>query len=126
MVLAVVSAKDMSAAEAADAVDVARRELDAEQVSLLAMMVNRAAEDAVDAIREQVRPGKSGRPVYVIPELSEISQPTMAEVAGALNARHIAGGATLERDVFLDPRCRHERGPLPRAAHRWRAGDCSR
>ncbi|GAA2174477.1 phosphate acetyltransferase [Arthrobacter parietis] len=99
MVLAVVSAKDMTSAEAADAVDVARRELDAAEVSLLAMMVNRAAESAVEAIRDQVRPGKSGRPVYVIPEMSEISQPTMAEVAGALDARHIAGGASLERDV---------------------------
>ncbi len=99
LVIAVVSAKDMTAAEAADAVDVARRELDAAQVSLLAMMVNRAADDAAQDIRDAVRPGRSGRPVYVIPELSELSRPTVAEVTGALDARHIAGGASLERDV---------------------------
>jgi phosphate acetyltransferase len=99
MVLAVVSAKDMSVDEAADAVDVARRELDAAKVSLLAMMVNRAADDAVAAISEHVRPGRSGRPVYVIPELAEISQPTVAEVSVALGARQIAGNSNLERDV---------------------------
>jgi phosphate acetyltransferase len=99
MVLAVVSAKDMSVAEAADAVDVARRELDAAKVSLLAMMVNRAADDAVTAISEQVRPGRSGRPVYVIPELTEISQPTVSEVSIELGARQIAGNSNLERDV---------------------------
>ncbi|WP_104181077.1 phosphate acetyltransferase [Arthrobacter sp. B0490] len=99
MVLAVVSAKDMSVDEAADAVDVARRELDAAKVSLLAMMVNRAADDAVASISEHVRPGKSGRPVYVIPELAEISQPTVSEVSKALGARQIAGNSNLERDV---------------------------
>ncbi|WDF33505.1 phosphate acetyltransferase [Arthrobacter agilis] len=99
MVLAVVSAKDMSVDEAADAVDVARRELDAAKVSLLAMMVNRAADDAVTAISEQVRPGRSGRPVYVIPELTEISQPTVSEVSTELGARQIAGNSNLERDV---------------------------
>ncbi|MUK01196.1 phosphate acetyltransferase [Vibrio cholerae] len=99
MVLAVVSAKDMSVAEAADAVDVARRELDAAKVSLLAMMVNRAADDAVTAISEQVRPGRSGRPVYVIPELTEISQPTVSEVSIELGARQIAGNSNLDRDV---------------------------
>ncbi|KNC17725.1 phosphate acetyltransferase [Arthrobacter sp. RIT-PI-e] len=99
MVLAVVSGKNMSEAEVADAVDVARRELDAAKVSLLAMMVNRAAEDAVTAISGHVRPGRSGRPVYVIPELSEISQPTVSEVSEELGARQIAGNPNLERDV---------------------------
>ncbi|MHA7280217.1 phosphate acetyltransferase [Arthrobacter sp. MDT2-2] len=99
MVLAVISAKDMSVDEAADGVDVARRELDAAKVSLLAIMVNRAADDAVAAISEHVRPGRSGRPVYVIPELAEISQPTVSEVATDLGARQIAGNSNLERDV---------------------------
>ncbi|TKV28865.1 phosphate acetyltransferase [Arthrobacter sp. NamB2] len=99
MVLAVVGAKDMSVEEAADTVDVARRELDAAKVSLLAMMVNRAADDAVTAISEHVRPGRSGRPVYVIPELTEISQPTVSEVSTELGARQIAGNSNLERDV---------------------------
>ncbi|MBG6183477.1 phosphate acetyltransferase [Arthrobacter sp. CAN_A214] len=99
MVLAVVSAKGMSVAEAADTVDVARRELDAAKVSLLAMMVNRASDDAVAEIASHVRPGRSGRPVYVIPELAELSQPTVSEVSAELGARQIAGSSNLERDV---------------------------
>jgi phosphate acetyltransferase len=100
MVLAVVSAKEMSVAEAADAVDVARQELDEAKVSLLAMMVNRAPDDAVEGIRAEVRPGRSGRPVYVIPELPEIARPTISEVAAELGAQQIAGSTNLERDVL--------------------------
>ncbi|WP_294568836.1 phosphate acetyltransferase [uncultured Arthrobacter sp.] len=100
MVLAVVSAKEMSVAEAADAVDVARQELDEAKVSLLAMMVNRAPDEAVEGIRAEVRPGRSGRPVYVIPELPEIARPTISEVAAELGANQIAGSANLERDVL--------------------------
>ncbi len=99
MVLAVVNARSMTVAEAADAVDVARRELVAAKASLLAMMVNRAQDDDVEAIRAAVRPGASRRPVYVLPELEEISRPTVAEVVSALDARHLAGSPTLERDV---------------------------
>ncbi|MHA7263059.1 phosphate acetyltransferase [Arthrobacter sp. TMN-37] len=100
MVLAVVSAKEMSVAEAADAVDVARQELDEAKVSLLAMMVNRAPDDALEGIRSEIRPGRSGRPVYVIPELPEIARPTISEVASELGAKQIAGSTNLERDVL--------------------------
>ncbi|TDK24729.1 phosphate acetyltransferase [Arthrobacter crusticola] len=100
MVLAVVSAREMSVAEAADAVDVARQELDEAKVSLLAMMVNRAPDEAVEGIRTEVRPGRSGRPVYVIPELPEIARPTISEVAAELGAKQIAGSTNLERDVL--------------------------
>ena len=99
VVLAVVNAQGISAAETADAVDVARRQLSAAKCDLLAMMVNRAAPDDVDAIRAAMRPGNSGRPVYVIPEQSEISQPSVAEVQAALQARQVAGSPNLERDV---------------------------
>ncbi len=100
MVLAVVSAQEMSVSEAADAVDVARQELDEAKVSLLAMMVNRASDEAVEGISSQIRPGRSGRPVYVIPELPEVARPTISEVAADLGARQIAGDPNLERDVI--------------------------
>ena len=99
VVLAVVNAREMTVPETADAVDVSRRELHAERCDLLAMMVNRALPETVDEIRAAVRPGASGRPVYVMPELNEISQPSMSEVAKALNARQVAGSPSLERDV---------------------------
>lgn len=99
MVMAVVNARDMSVDEVADAVDVSRRQLAAAKCDLLAMMVNRAEEPAVDELRSHVRPGASHRPVYVLPELNEISQPSISEVAKALSARQIAGSRSLERDV---------------------------
>ncbi|MCC3289419.1 MULTISPECIES: phosphate acetyltransferase [unclassified Arthrobacter] len=99
VVLAVVNAQDTTAAETADAVDVARRQLADAKCDLLAVMVNRAAPSDVEAITSAIRPGQSGRPVYVIPEQSEISQPSIAEVQTALRARQVAGSANLERDV---------------------------
>ncbi|MEB7446951.1 phosphate acetyltransferase [Arthrobacter koreensis] len=99
MVMAVVNAQDLGVEEVADAVDVARRELAAAKCDLLAVMVNRAGEEAVDDLRAHVRPGASHRPVYVLPELPEISQPSVSEVARALTARQIAGSRSLERDV---------------------------
>ncbi|MCQ1946454.1 MULTISPECIES: phosphate acetyltransferase [unclassified Arthrobacter] len=99
VVLAVVNAQETTAAETADAVDVARRQLADAKCDLLAVMVNRAAPSDVEAITAAIRPGQSGRPVYVIPEQSEISQPSIAEVQTALRARQVAGSANLERDV---------------------------
>lgn len=75
--LAVVGARGLSAEEIADAVDVARKELAAERCSLLAVMVNRADPDNMTAIATAIRPGNSHRPVYVIPEIPEISRPTV-------------------------------------------------
>jgi phosphate acetyltransferase len=98
-VLAVVGAGGLSPKEAADAVDVARKELAAENCSLLAMMVNRADPDAVERIQAAVRPGLSRRPVYVLPEIVEIARPTVGEVAAALGLQQLAGSSELERDV---------------------------
>ncbi|MBT1003367.1 phosphate acetyltransferase [Paenarthrobacter sp. DKR-5] len=99
LVLAVVSAREMTAAEAVEAVDIARRELLEAKCSLLAIMVNRAQPDALGSIESNVRRGASGRPVYVLPELAAISQPTVAEVSAALDAQLIAGSSRLDRDV---------------------------
>lgn len=98
-VVAVVGAKGLSVAEAAAAVEVARKELAAEKCSLLAIMVNRADAGLVDRIAAEIKPGASNRPVYVLPELEEIARPTTGEVAAALGVRQIAGRADMERDV---------------------------
>src|SRR6476620_11350881 len=75
-VVAVVGAKGLSVAEAAAAVEVARKELVAEKCTLLAIMVNRADPQLLDAIAAEIKPGASKRPVYVLPELEEIARPT--------------------------------------------------
>ncbi|AJT41901.1 phosphate acetyltransferase [Psychromicrobium lacuslunae] len=98
-VIAVVSAKGRSAAETADAVDVTRKELAAANCSLLAMMVNRADAEQLDSIAQALRPGASGKQVYILPEIAEIAQPTVGEVASALGLRQIAGSSERERDV---------------------------
>ncbi|WP_026820903.1 phosphate acetyltransferase [Arthrobacter castelli] len=101
LVLAVVSAAGLTAAEAADAVDVARRELAAANCSLLAMMVNRADDGESGRIAAAVRPGASRRPVYVLEEIPEVSRPTMAEVADQLQLRQVAGNRNLEREIAV-------------------------
>jgi phosphate acetyltransferase len=98
-VVAVVGAKGLTVAEAVDAVEVARKELLAERCALLAIMVNRAEPAAVDALAAAVKPGSSGRPVYVLPELEDIARPTTGEVAAALGLGQVAGLPDLERDV---------------------------
>ncbi|WP_369045230.1 phosphate acetyltransferase [Sinomonas sp. P10A9] len=98
-VIAVVSGRDRTPEEIADAVDVARKELYAAHCSLLVMMVNRADPEHIDQIHAVIRPGLSHRPVYVLPELTEISRPTTGEVSGALRLRQIAGSADMEREV---------------------------
>lgn len=98
-IVAVVGAKGRTVAEAADAVEVARKELAAEHCSLLAIMVNRADPEDVDGIVAAVKPGASGRPVYVFPELEDIARPTTGEVASALGIRQVAGRQDMERDV---------------------------
>ena len=97
--LAVVGARGLAAAEVADAVDVARKELASVNCSLLAMMVNRADPANMEAIAAAIRPGHSHRPVYAIPEIDEISRPTVGEVAAALSLRQMAGSSELDRDV---------------------------
>ena len=97
--LAVVGARGLSPQEIADAVDVARKELASENCSLLAMMVNRADPQDMDAITAAIRPGHSQRPVYVLPEIAEISRPTVGEVATSLKLRQMAGSSELERDI---------------------------
>ncbi|MEA5453670.1 phosphate acetyltransferase [Sinomonas sp. JGH33] len=98
-VVAVVSGKGRAPEEIADAVDVARKELLAARCSLLVMMVNRADPEHLEDISAAIRPGRLQRPVYVLPEIEEISRPTTGEVSTALGLRQIAGKADMEREV---------------------------
>ena len=107
-VVAVVSGLGKDPAAVADAVDATRRALAGANVDLLAVLVNRAdgAQPVLDeqageleAIRKAIRPGKMKRPVYVLPELTEVSLPTVAEVTAILGMEQIAGDTNLSRDV---------------------------
>ncbi len=98
-VLAVVSGAGLDPRRAADAVDLTRHALDVAGVDLLAVLVNRADADRVEEIGAAIRPGRHARPVYVLPELPELTHPSVAEVANALGLDQVAGRETLDRDV---------------------------
>ncbi|MDO5634020.1 MAG: phosphate acetyltransferase [Micrococcus sp.] len=98
-VIGVVSAAGQEPEHAADTVDLARRTLFDAGVDLLAMMVNRADPERLDEVAAAIRPGTTRRPVYVLPELPELSYPSVAEVADALHLEQVAGPEQLDRDV---------------------------
>ncbi|MGW9550713.1 phosphate acetyltransferase [Citricoccus zhacaiensis] len=98
-VVGVVSAAGLDGTAAADAVDLARRTLDESGVELLSMIVNRADPDRLEEIETAIRPGRHEWPVYVLPELPELSLPSVSEVATALGLTQVAGNLHLDRDV---------------------------
>ena len=83
-VIAVVGAQESTTEDVSNAVEVVRSELHGAKVDLLAVIVNRADPQLRDEMERHITVGRSGRPVYVIPELAEIAHPTVAEVASAL------------------------------------------
>ena len=98
-VIGVVAGTGLSASQAADAVDLARRALDEAGVDLLAMMVNRADPTQLDEIHDAIRPGRHSWPVYVLPELPELALPSVSEIVHALDLSQVAGQENLDRDV---------------------------
>ncbi|GAA1750150.1 phosphate acetyltransferase [Rothia terrae] len=99
-VIAVVGAQDSSVADINNAVDVARTELHDAKVDVLAIMVNRCAPELVEEVEQSVKRGPSKRPVYVLPEMPEIAQPSVREVVSALdlNTKTIED-EMLDRDI---------------------------
>ena len=98
-VVAVVPAAGLDPAQTADAVDLTRHTLDDAGVDLLSVIVNRADPARLDETSQAIRPGKHRRTVYVLPELAELSLPSVAEIADALKLQQVAGSEHLDRDV---------------------------
>ena len=99
-VIAVLGAHEATVAEAVNAVDVARSELLAAKADLFAVIVNRAPAALREEIEKNVKLGEAKLPVYVLNEVQELSQPTVAEVVDALGLE--ASGLTqedLDRDI---------------------------
>ncbi|NHC15152.1 phosphate acetyltransferase [Motilibacter deserti] len=67
---------------------------------LVATIVNRAAPETADVLREQQRVSAGDAPTYVLPELPLLSAPTVEEVSARLRAAHLNGdAASLQREV---------------------------
>ncbi|QRZ61667.1 phosphate acetyltransferase [Rothia sp. ZJ932] len=83
-VIAVIGAQSSNTADAINAVDVARTELNEAKVDVLAIIVNRCDPELVDDIKTNAHRGVHNRPVYAIPELPELALPSVREVVKAL------------------------------------------
>ncbi|MFT4246076.1 MAG: phosphate acetyltransferase [Micrococcaceae bacterium] len=99
-VLMVVGAEDnKSAKEVAEEIEVARKEITEAKVQMFAMIVNRANPDLLEDIAGKAPLGEKKLPVYVLPELPAISNPTVEAVAKELGAGSVSGDLNLDRDI---------------------------
>lgn len=98
-VLAVVSGADLSPEGVSSAVELTRTTINESGAEPMAVIVNRANPDQLEAIESSLRPGKSQAKVYLVPELPELTLPSIAEIAQALNLEHISGSDQFQRDV---------------------------
>ncbi|MCT9868208.1 phosphate acetyltransferase [Paenarthrobacter aurescens] len=98
-VLAVIGAQGLSPRETTRAVTEAARQLEAARCAVLSVVVNRAQPACIDTARGAVRAATGSLPSYVIPEVPEISAPTVADVAMSLSLVRLSGSAELDRDV---------------------------
>ena len=70
------------------AVGVARETLVARGCELIGVVATRVPAERADEVRRALA-GEEGKPVYVLPEEPELTQPTVAEVARVLDAQEI-------------------------------------
>jgi phosphate acetyltransferase len=79
-----------SAEGATAAARLARESLEKKGCELFGVFVNRVPVKSMAAVVEDLAAEDAARPAYVLPEQPELSYPTVAEVAEALNARPVA------------------------------------
>ncbi len=95
VLLPVLDGRQLTPAEAANAVNAARHELREHGADTVGVVVNRVPAERLAQVRDAV--GGSG---YAIPEVPELTRPTVAEVGAALGAKCLLGDETaLARDV---------------------------
>jgi phosphate acetyltransferase len=95
VLLPVLDGRPLTPAEAANAVNAARHELREHGVDTVGVIVNRVPPGRLDEVRAAL--GDSG---YAIPEVPELTRPTVAEVGAALGAKCLLGDdSALARDV---------------------------
>ena len=86
--------------ETVASVRAARNSLKHKGCEIFGVLVNRVPEELVDEVRRKVAEQNGDEPVYVVPERPELAYPTIAEVAGHLDSKVVAGtDEQLEREV---------------------------
>jgi phosphate acetyltransferase len=95
VLLPVLDGRPLTPADAANAVNAARHELREHGAETVGVIVNRVPAERLAGVRAAV--GANG---YAIPEVPELTRPTVAEVGAALGAKCLLGDETaLARDV---------------------------
>jgi phosphate acetyltransferase len=98
-VVTVVDARHRDVVRIAESVRSAYHTLTDLRTAQAAIIANRMSADHADAVRAAL--ADLPIPVYAIPDVAAVSAPTVAEVADALGARRLLGGAeAYERDVL--------------------------
>jgi phosphate acetyltransferase len=99
-VVALVNGSDRSAEDVVDGLRIARESLLAAGCTIAAVVVNRVAPHDLDDVRERVDAQALPEPVWVLPEVPLLAQPTVREILDALDADQLAGiGVDLDREV---------------------------
>ena len=99
-VLAVVSGRRKSSAEVVGATRVARDALAAAGNAVVAVIANRVDPAVIDQVRAAVAADGGGIPTYALPADPVLAEPTVGEVATAINGGLLVGDpAELDRDV---------------------------
>ncbi len=95
VVLPVLDGRDGTPEEVGTTAAAARHELRERGAEVVALFANRVPPERLPAVRAAL--GDSG---YAVPEVPELTRPTVAEVAAALGAKRVLGDdAALSRDV---------------------------
>lgn len=82
-----------------NAVEVSRTELREAKCDIFAIMVNRCPADWVDHVTQKAPRGQHDLPVYVIPELTAVSSPTIEELVDSAGFGTDLASAPLDRDI---------------------------
>ena len=98
-VVAVVGGQGRSPEQAGQAVASAVRQFGAARCSLLAVVVNRVNPGTESFIEAATRSAAPELPCFIIPEVSGISTPTIADMASSLHLRSMSNSKEWDRDI---------------------------
>jgi phosphate acetyltransferase len=99
-VLALVNGAERSTDDVVDGVRIARESLLAGGCTVAATIVNRVRPGQLEEVRSEVAAFASESPVWAVPEVPELSMPTVREILDELDADQLAGSTVdLDREV---------------------------
>ncbi|BCW84205.1 phosphate acetyltransferase [Paenarthrobacter ureafaciens] len=98
-VLAVVGGRGVPPARIGESVATALKQFKAARCSVLAVVVNRVEPGTEERVEQALREAAPDVPCYLIPEVAEISTPTVADIAESLRLVPSTGSKEWDRDI---------------------------